>query len=224
MEPQQNIKLEWFLSGQMDIEYFKTYLPWANFRMVPTEGENPTLVLKDNNDIIGFASLHHDSNGINLNYEIFYPKIQWKITWLEINPLYKRQGHGTTIINYIKNKFAETRTPIALYAKQSGTDCRLDLWYYKLGAIVLWNEEYPGNMSYQCFMGVDQVPEYIDDDDLHNVNDIVEFEKKCSNRRVCKNMEDPEDPEENITCGWVLRNTETECGSCLERENRKDKS
>lgn len=208
-----NHKMQWIKGDIINKEYFDMYLPWAKFNMVSTEGESSMLVLTDDKSIIvGFASLHHDLNGIWLNNEMFYPKIKWKIKWLEINHLHREKGYGTIIINHIKNTFAETKTPIALYAKTSNTVCDLSLWYYKLGAIVLWNEEYPGVRRYQCFMDVNQVPEYIDDDETHDVNEIMEWENLCSNRRICKARYD-----KYMTCGWVLRNTESECSSCIER-------
>lgn len=208
---------ECVLNGKKAREYLESCLPWeVELSRIPIKDDTTIIILRQDDGIVGFACLSHCSNGIWLNGEMFYPKIQWKISWLEINPLCKNKGHGTTTITYIRDKFAKMNVPIALYARETGNDFRLDLWYYQLGAIILWNEEYEIE-NFLCFMAVEQIPEYIDDDDIHDVDDITKFETSRSQRKVCKNLS----IEEGVVCGWILRNDEVECGTCAEREKLK---
>ena len=202
---------ECVLNGKKVRAYLESVLPWeAELRRIPIKDDTTIIVVRQDDVMVGFACLSHCSTGVWLNDEMFYPKIHWKIAWVEINPLYKNKGHGTTIIAYIRDKFSKMNVPIALYARQTGNDFNLALWYYQLGAIILWNEEYEIE-NFLCFMAVDQIRAYIDDD-VHNIADVVEFETSRSKRRVCKNVW------EGVACGWILRNDEADCGTCAERK------
>lgn len=203
---------------EMDIQLFskdiKSYVPWEDEHKMPTKGENIITVLKQDDIIVGFSLLHHNSYGIGLAAEIDYPKIKWKIQWVGINPSYKNQGYGTKIVTWIRDTFTDLKIPILLFAKEAGNKFRVDLWYYKLGAIILWNHALSSN--FQGFMSIDQIPKYIQDDDDHNVKDIITFEKEHSNRRICKNSYEDEDWE----CAWIFKNTETECEDCRRRSSQ----
>jgi hypothetical protein len=78
-------------------------------------------------------------------------------------------------------------------------------------------------------MNVDQIPEYIEDEEgWHHVQDIVRFEKEHSQRIICTARIEKEFDQElyemNARCNWIWKNEDTECEYCKEREKEMQSS
>lgn len=209
----------------------RLYIPWANLEYI--EDENRLIVLEDTKNwgsienkntlvvlklgvtIVGIASLRYNPDGIGLGGQIDYPNIKWKLAWVEVNDSCRKQGYGTKIVTWIRDTFANLKTPIALYAREWSVKVPFEywMWYYKLGAIILCNHD--DSDHFMCFMAVDQITEYIGDEDVdHDAKGTIEFEKEHSQRvGFCKNYNMCG---EDYLCNYLLKNSETECSDCRE--------
>ncbi len=200
----------------------KSYVPWAGERKMPFGGKVVIVVLKQEDAIVAYSLLHYKSDGICLGGQVDYPKIKWKIAWVEVNDSHRKKGYGTKIVTWIRDTFANLKIPIALYAMECGNygpPFEVYAWYFKLGAIWLWNHDLSD--CFMCFMTIEQIPEYLDDEDEdHDVKITIDWAKDHSHIRICKTLYESYENKKVIwPCNWLLKNSETECSACKDGLN-----
>jgi GNAT superfamily N-acetyltransferase len=113
-------------ASQIEFDRLPERFPWVPSKFLPTEPEDGyalVLLVDDESlekeEMKGLAILYHNPEGVCLNREIHYPKIQWKVRWLEVHPDHRKKGYGSILVRWIRDRFANKKAPIALYALKS---------------------------------------------------------------------------------------------------------
>lgn len=186
--------------------FIKEFIPWG--QLSGYKDNSYVILLKTKElDIIAYAIIRYDKDGIVLDHEYRFKNIKHAIEWLEVKKEYQKRGYGARLVEYIRDLYYEKKIPICLYAKPVPNDTVN--FYYKSGAIILFDDA-DGiiHNRFLAFMKLDQVEEYFKEGN----RSTIDFEEAHSNRKICKVV--CEEDEETFVCGWIWKNDDVECEGC----------
>ena len=185
--------------------FIKELIPWGKLKGT---SNSYVITLRHNKNIVAYAIIGHDKNGIVLDHEYHFKNIKDVIEWIQVKEEYQKNGHGSALVKYIRDLYYAKDVPICLYAKEHPVSTTS--FYYKLGAIMLIDDnEQIIHDRFLAFMKLNQV----DVDFKEGVQETIRFEKEHSNRKICDIIHENDDGEK-YSCDWIWKNTDMECERC----------